>query len=68
VKLKVVVYQVSYQLQNGGQSDATYSYREPGTNTLISTFLGGFETTTICAVNGSVSAESAINVSELGSC
>jgi hypothetical protein len=28
----------SYQLQNGGQSDATYSYREPGTNTLISTF------------------------------
>jgi len=58
----------SYELQNGTQSDATYSYMEPGKTVTTQSFMGGFENITICAVSGSVSAESSISVTDIGSC
>ena len=58
---------ISYTLQNGTQSDLTYSY----TNTsggVVSGFLGGFEGQTICAQANSVSADTGITISTGSSC
>jgi hypothetical protein len=57
----------SYSLQNGGQSDAYYSY----TNTsggFVSGELGGFESVTICAQANTVSADANISVTTGSSC
>lgn len=58
---------ISYTLQNGTQSDLTYSY----TNTsggVVSGFLGGFEGQTICAKANTVSADTGITISTGSSC
>jgi hypothetical protein len=58
---------VSYTLQNGTQSDLTYSY----TNTsggVVTGFLGGFEGQTICAKANTVSADTGITISTGSSC
>jgi hypothetical protein len=57
----------SYLLQNGGQSDAYYSY----TNTsggLVSGLLGGFESVDICAQTDTVSADTNISVNRGPAC
>lgn len=57
-----------YELQNGAGADATYSYQPLGGGAVINTFMGGFETLIICAVDGSVSAEVIITVTNIGTC
>jgi hypothetical protein len=59
---------VSYELSNGMQADAPYSYMVPGGTVLTNTFLGGYEVAIICAVSGSVSADSAILITDRGAC
>ena len=58
----------SYDLQNGTQSDLTYSYTTPSGVFVGGQFLGGFESITICAQTGSVSADTGISISAGGVC
>ena len=56
-----------YELQNGAQADAAYSY----TNCqgfFISNFLGGFEATIICAATNTVNADQIISITPGGPC
>jgi hypothetical protein len=56
-----------YELQNGAQADAVYSY----TNCqgfFISNFLGEFEATIICAATNTVSADQIISITPGGPC
>jgi hypothetical protein len=57
----------TYTLQNGAQSDATFSYIDCS-GTFISSFMGGFENQSICAQTDSVNAESIISISPGGNC
>jgi hypothetical protein len=57
-----------YRLSNGAQTDANYSYTDCTTDQPINTFLGGFETVTICAKTNTVNGDAAILIETLGSC
>jgi hypothetical protein len=58
---------ISYTLQNGTNSDLTYSYYNTSGG-FESKYLGGFEGKTICAQANTVSAEQGISVSTGSSC
>ena len=59
---------ISYTLQNGTNSDLTFSYTNTSGGFVGDGFLGGFEGQTICAQANTVSAETGISISTGSSC
>jgi hypothetical protein len=58
----------NYNLQNGGQADATFSYTNCSGVIVNDGYLGGFESTNICAITGSVSADGNVSISSGSFC
>ena len=58
----------SYTLQNGTQSDLQYNYTTTSGVPSGALYLGGFESVTICAQTGSVTADTGISISTGGAC
>tara|TARA_R110000851_G_scaffold12650_10_gene43724 strand:+ start:8007 stop:8450 length:444 start_codon:yes stop_codon:yes gene_type:complete len=58
----------SYTLQNGTQSDLEYSYTTTSGVSSGALYLGGYESITICAQTGSVSADTGVSISTNGAC